>query len=364
MGPTTACIESITEFAPDVVVVDHYGVEDAISVSMPVIRFTDMPSTSIRASLIVNMAGKSCDHPQAPTVSGPAWACLRSEFIPQSERPRQGSVITIGGTDPLALAAKLRSELPEPVEILHGQSAASVAAAFRGAAVGVVSASTVAWEALACGLPIVAIETVPNQRAMAALLLHAGVPVCTPATYDVQSLLRDACCPSTIRPDGLGAQRLAARIRENIYPLNELCAATWGDAENLLAIANDSLVREVSFVNDKITWPDHKVWLEARLADPECRIWLADEGRATIRLALQGGTAMVSLAMLPESRGHGLGARLLAEVQDWCRKTSFTRVLDAWVRDGNESSLRLFGRAGFSVALREGNATLLRWRAA
>jgi GNAT superfamily N-acetyltransferase len=219
-------------------------------------------------------------------------------------------------------------------------TAAEVAQLMRSCRDGVLSCSGVACEAAACGLPFVAVRTAPDQVRLAQLLAEAGVPVCE-VTDPVVATSVPAVC---VGWDGLGAARVAARVRE-AWISSSLRPAVWSDAIQLLAWANDQQTRAASFQSEPITLAAHQTWLRALLRDPERRL-LLDAG-GTVRLARSGDEAVVSVTVAPDQRGRGEGRRLLEALADWTRAAGFCRRLVAWVRHDNPASLRLFSAAGY-----------------
>jgi GNAT superfamily N-acetyltransferase len=346
----------------DVVVVDSYAI-GPVSVPCPVVRFADLPGTMPAADLVIDGAGCPADHPGLVTACGPAWIPLRPEF--SSVEPavhRAGTVIAIGGTDPLVLGAEIAARLP-PVttRIPGGWTATAVADAFRGAARAVVTASSVAWEALACGTPIVAVVTARNQEPTAARLRELGVSVTGPDPGAIVAAWEKLATAVPSRVDGQGARRLARRLAELPWRSAHLRPAVWADSRRLLTIANLPDVRAVSFRPEPITETVHAAWVAQRLMDPDARIWLTPGGEGTIRLQRDADVAVVSLALDPAARGRGLAGTLVADIQGWLRATGFAARLEAWVRHGNQASNRLFARAGFTPARETVDATLFTW---
>lgn len=125
---------------------------------------------------------------------GPRWAILRKPFLEQaSESPRSGCVVAFGGSDQLDLssgfAALLAPErevtilagemwqgkVPEGVKVVRSLSAQGVAALLRGAEDVYCSASSICYEALACGAKVHAGWYVDNQKEFYALLVAKGL---------------------------------------------------------------------------------------------------------------------------------------------------------------------------------------------
>ncbi len=308
----------------------------------------DVPGRDLSgARLVVNPWAEPVDYPALPTCTGPDHALLRREFAHAGNGPRdRRTLLVLGATDHRGAVPQLALDLQaagrEP--LTPGRppvTAAALAELMRTCGSGVVSCSGLAAECDACGLPIVAVRTAPDQERLAGLLRAAGVPVFLPGDPAIA-----LTAPQRARLfDGQGAARVARRIREAFTP-SPLRAATWADADLLYAWATDPITRAASFSPGPITPEDHRRWLRAILRDPQRRLLLAQAG--TVRLARDGEAAVVSIAVAPGCRGRGEGRRLLDALIAWAAATGFCRRLTAWVRHDNPASLRLFAAAGFA----------------
>lgn len=77
---------------------------------------------------------------------------------------------------------------------------------------------------------------------------------------------------------------------------------------------------------------------------------LAPEGCALIRVAADEAE-LISIAVRPCGRGHGLGARLLAAAEDAARIAGAARMI-LEVAEGNTPARALYARAGFAERAR------------
>ncbi|MEK7414051.1 MAG: hypothetical protein AAB263_12115 [Planctomycetota bacterium] len=146
--------------------------------------------------------------PAPHTLAGPTWLPIDPAFAAaRNDRPRSGIVIYFSSHDPNGLCRRAITAL-RPLVSTHaltvicadaaaardgldallrawpagGRRIAEVqpgtmAAILAQAAVVVCSASTIAWEALACGTPVAAVFWIDNQEASAARLAELGVPI-------------------------------------------------------------------------------------------------------------------------------------------------------------------------------------------
>jgi RimJ/RimL family protein N-acetyltransferase len=123
------------------------------------------------------------------------------------------------------------------------------------------------------------------------------------------------------------------------------------DARRLLEWANDPATRAASFGREPIAWQAHVAWLAAVLADPDRRLWIAEEAGGPVgQLRVDrtpGGVGTVSIGLAPAARGRGLGSAVLRMgVAAAVRELGIGRAR-AVVMAANPPSRRLFEGAGF-----------------
>ena len=133
----------------------------------------------------------------------------------------------------------------------------------------------------------------------------------------------------------------------------ELRPARPDDARRLFEWANDPATRAASFDRAPIPWQEHVVWLAAVLADPDRRLWIAEEAGAPVgQLRVDrapGGAGTVSIGLAPAARGRGLGPVVLRMgVAAAVRELGIGRAR-AVVMAANLPSRRLFEGAGFAA---------------
>jgi L-amino acid N-acyltransferase YncA len=338
------------------VAIDHYGVRCAPGC----IAISDGPGLGPPAGAALAVCprpGAAADElPGVATIAGAAYLPLRSAFARRCGPLPGGPVlVAVGATDPDGIASRIAAALTRPVLTLPGGEPADVVAArLAGCSAAVVSASTIALECLALGLPTVVMVSVANHERLAAGLAVLGVPVLRlEGLSGLPAALARAAAPEAI--DGGGARRIAERITELArWPAGScLRWARWDDADRLLAWANDPAARQASFRSDVIQRDGHLAWYARMLGDPHCRVWIGEvEGRAvgSVRLTREGAAATVSITVAPEARGRGAGHRLLTDLANWAAATGFAGNLVAWIKDGNPASHRLFSRCDWLVA--------------
>jgi RimJ/RimL family protein N-acetyltransferase len=127
-----------------------------------------------------------------------------------------------------------------------------------------------------------------------------------------------------------------------------------GDADLLLAWANDPLTRATSFHPHPIDRETHVRWFARRLADPATRILIGVRdgvpvGQVRLTRAADG-TVEVGISVAAEHRGRGLGRDLLHAALDAARAEEALNAhrFLARIRPDNVASIALFRGAGFS----------------
>ena len=129
--------------------------------------------------------------------------------------------------------------------------------------------------------------------------------------------------------------------------------ATAGDARRIYNWRNDPWIVALSSSGRTVSWKEHEKWLRGLLASPEHLLFIieaAGTGAGTVRLDRRlGGRAVVTIYLLREFTGKGLGPRALEE---GCAQ-GFSRwpiaAIHAYIRSDNKPSLTAFSRAGFTA---------------
>jgi RimJ/RimL family protein N-acetyltransferase len=143
----------------------------------------------------------------------------------------------------------------------------------------------------------------------------------------------------------------------------ELRAATMADADELLTWRNDPATRAASFNEHLVPLDRHLVWLESKLVDPECRLWVGvvAGGRVgSVRVdGLTGPAPEIHVVVAPDQRGHGYATELLRGALRELAAMAVEDEVYARVKDDNEASLASFRRAGFgNEVIADGVVTL------
>jgi UDP-2,4-diacetamido-2,4,6-trideoxy-beta-L-altropyranose hydrolase len=327
---------------------------------------------------------------------GPRFALLRKEFWPW-RKPRRAPrdetrrvLVTLGGVDPdncTKTVIEAIGQLPradfECTVVVGGSNpneASVVAAAERTSVsmdlrsdvedmaslmaehdIAVSAGGSTCWELAFMGIPSVILVLADNQRGIAEGLDEAGTALNLgwheavekeEIAAQIETLLRNdeqrvrMTREAQALVDGWGTDRVVSHMRNQLF-LRPVCKA---DRERLWHWANDPDVRKRSYNQSAIPWEDHKEWFSKKLSDPSCKIFIAEDAGAPLgqaRFDLKNGKAVISVVVDSEKRGQGYGTALIKQGTERCLQATEADRVDAYIKKGNDASIRAFEKAGF-----------------
>ena len=116
--------------------------------------------------------------------------------------------------------------------------------------------------------------------------------------------------------------------------------------------ANDPDVRAVSFSPEPIVYEQHVKWFEAKLNDPNCCFYIAENSRRAavgqIRFDLKEKEALMSISLDRKFRGKGHGAGIIELAVRTFLASSDAKTIHAYIKKVNTASLTAFKKAEFS----------------
>lgn len=394
----------------DWIVVDHYALdaywESAMRRSAKHIMVIDdiadrrhdcdvLLDQNLYAGMELRYAGKVPPHCQL--LLGPRYALLRDEFqqLRLRVKPKKGPVervlVFFGGVDATnytATAIDVLANLETPslhVDVVIGSqhpNRAEIEAACSASGYGyhiqtekmpelmanadmaIGAGGSASWERCALGLPTLAISAAANQDrliqdAAAEGLLYAPSiqrNLAETLSRHVPALLENPALRYSISRNGMNAVdgRGVYRVL-SLLDCTDISMRSAGpdDVNNLFEWRNHPSIRSVSRDSEPIAWEDHQRWFNAVLADKDRVLLIGLRHRQAIgvvRFDLNGESGEVSIYLVPEVHGPGLGSALLLEAERWLgRHRREVATLKAMVLGGNQPSHRMFSNNGYEI---------------
>ncbi len=131
------------------------------------------------------------------------------------------------------------------------------------------------------------------------------------------------------------------------------------DCELIYQWINDPEVRSRSFQPHIITPEEHRNWFSSIIGDPGILYFIAidehDHPVGQARFRIECDHAVISVLIEPASRNKGMGFLVIGIATRKLFTLTHVGEVNAFIKMGNESSLRAFTKAGYSC---EGSTTL------
>jgi len=274
--------------------------------------------------------------------------------------------VVVGGSNPhlpaLREAVVSRKTQPAKIELIVNPT--DMPGLMAWADLAIAAGGSTAWELTFMGLPSLFMILAENQAAIATELESAGVGICIGRVADfdkdeLQIALRRVLENSAERHrtssagrnfvDGMGCHRTACQLNQT----SPICLrpVSYSDIELLWEWANDPVTRQNSFDSAKIPWEEHSAWCQKKLADADCRLWIASNGGnapvGCVRFDGKESEATISLTVAPNARGKGYGTKIIQQACDRLFAESPLRVVHAFIKPENIASVKVFEAAGF-----------------
>lgn len=357
------------------------------------------------ADIILNTADLQ-SAPEIPAifsqyVYGHSYMLLRKEFLSLSGQTKDihQSVgkffICLGATDPnkltitlinsiLSLHSKAANLLPEPAftiltsslnpqlsrlaalpntALLTDATADKIVEAISQHDSAIVSASNIAQECIAIGMPLACVQTAGNQHNLYTSLTANKLcyPLGDAATFlqELEVFIRKLG-DSDFRQSQLQNQRkwIDGKSGERIRSLVASLRLTIRDVKPedsalLLAWKNDRVSLENSFTSIPVTAQEHEKWFQNELGNNRSAMYLTElDGKpvSLVRFSCHEQKAVIGITVGPESRGQRLAARSLVLACGRYFRHFPHHTVEAYIKTGNTASFKAFRSAGFHSA--------------
>ena len=128
--------------------------------------------------------------------------------------------------------------------------------------------------------------------------------------------------------------------------------ATEDDAKLLFDWANDPVTRAASFKTDSIAWDEHTAWLNKKLQDPFCYLFIVMSGDCPCGMVRidynpDDEEGIISYSVAPDYRGRGIGSGMLKLLDSVVKEYIGSCTLIAEVKEDNVASCRCFLKNGY-----------------
>jgi len=338
--------------------------------------------------------------PYTRLLLGTPYVILRREFLKWRGWRREISdvarkvLVTLGGSDPdnetlKVIQTLVKANIPDlEAKIVVGASnphleslknaivsapcsmdilenVENMADLMAWADIAISAGGTTSWELAFMGVPNLVMAMAANQRPVAEQLhrLRAAVSLgrhenlsCTEIVQELNKLRtkhevrREMARSGQEIVNGAGANRILMHLFRKMIRLKpvqeEDCRLIW-------EWANDPDVRAVSFASDPIAWDQHVKWFRSKLNDPSCIFYISDTSEGVpigqIRFDLEGKEGVVSISIDSNHRGNGYGSAMISLASEKVSGVSNISVIHAYVKKGNDLSVRVFEKAGFKI---------------
>jgi len=330
---------------------------------------------------------------------GPDYVLLRLEFWcwrgwRRSNPERVGKIlVTLGGSDPDNVTLKIIDALQDldagdvkvvvmvgggnshvdslraasnaskiPMELL--KNASNMPELMAGADIAIISGGTTSYETAFMGLPSLIVAIAENQIPVAGKMAEIGAALnlgwhTDLNCEDIKMAFRALAGSRTSRDslslksselvDGLGCTRVIRAMLERVITVRDAVA---DDCNLIFRWANDDETRAASFSSGKIFLEEHCNWLSKRLADANCLLLICSDGQGNplgvVRFDISNDEATMSINLAPHVRGRGWASFIIIRTADELFKRRGISRVNSFIKPGNQRSIRVFERAGFS----------------
>jgi len=268
----------------------------------------------------------------------------------------------IGATNPHREALKLLCETTTNIK-LHVQ-ASNMAEMMAQADLSIGGGGTVTWERCCVGLPAIAWPVADNQKKLLKDSAEAGLvylpdfiePKSKEISIHINALLQNKSLRKSMKNkgmsliDGKGAIRVATLLCSPVISVRE---ALREDSQNIFIWRNAPSVRQYSHSSNEVDIDAHKVWFEKVMSDSNRHILigsLSGDDIGVVRFDVQGKECEISIYLLSDKSGKGLGSALLNAGERWLRENRpEVKYIVAEVLSENKASIKLFEKSAYTL---------------
>lgn len=123
------------------------------------------------------------------------------------------------------------------------------------------------------------------------------------------------------------------------------------DIHDVFDLSNLHNTRKYSINTKKILWRDHLIWYDKVLKNDSIVLYIITDDKnvflGQVRYNIQFKYAEISISLIDEVKGKGLGIDILLKIQEMIKKDKNINSIRAIIKNENKPSIRLFERAGY-----------------
>ncbi len=321
--------------------------------------------------------------------TGLDYVLLKKEFIEATftgkRNLKKNILVCIGGTDPKNYSKKILEELlsktDKQIHLItysnnaHFDELKSIAEKNWGRVklhesvstiemvnlilendLAILQPSNIALEAASLGIYIGLIKTAENQKFILESLLSKN---CAEEVDEnnisvrVNSVSENEILKQIENQNKLIDKKSPARIQTIFTSLAlEIRKVKKEDSEILFKWANDPLTRSNSYNQTEINYDSHVNWLSKKVVDENSCFLIVEWNKipaGTVRIDCSEKENVIGITMASEFRGKKLSATMLDKACNYFFDNFNKQEITAYIKEGNNTSLKTFERAGFKV---------------
>jgi UDP-2,4-diacetamido-2,4,6-trideoxy-beta-L-altropyranose hydrolase len=198
------------------------------------------------------------------------------------------------------------------------------------------------WELLCLGVPFLTVEVAENQKKGLQELHSAEIA----QPYSKKSFL-SMLHIRLYEKKFLDMKGVFYVLNEIKITLREVCL---DDCDFLFTLANNKNIRSMSFNTNLITYQEHINWFSNIIKNKQFFYIILDRDIQCgyVRFAERNTEVTVSIALMPEFHGQGIGLKALQEACKRISKNTYIQKIHALIKLENTASLLLFHKVGFT----------------
>ncbi|MFC1644079.1 GNAT family N-acetyltransferase [Candidatus Omnitrophota bacterium] len=129
--------------------------------------------------------------------------------------------------------------------------------------------------------------------------------------------------------------------------------AALGDCDLFYKWRNEELVRANSFNTGIVDYDEHAKWFHGKIDNDRCKMFvltIEEKPVGQIRFDMKEEAAEISVSICSEYRGRSLGKEGIKLLSDHIISNNYAKKILAYIKNGNDSSLKAFIATGYSIA--------------